>query len=137
MQKILGSMRAGVVLLALAGSSWCGASDAEFAAAIGKHKEGRWADAYGRLVDLANRGDPDAARVALFMLRYGPVLYGSHWDASTEEVEYWQNLTATGWGRSAPVFKPQHHADRSRKPGGGLVSGARLTAAPGKGHAGR
>lgn len=74
--------------------------------AVHQFRDHQWADAYGRFMDLANRGDPDAARIALFMLRYGPTLYGAYWNAMPHEVRRWQLLAASGRGRSAPQFVP-------------------------------
>jgi hypothetical protein len=74
--------------------------------AVAQYHNGRWADAYGRFMALANEGDADAARTALFMLRYGPQLYNSHWDAIPAEVSRWEKLAASSQGRSSPTFQP-------------------------------
>ncbi|MEO5882267.1 MAG: hypothetical protein ABIQ06_07610 [Caldimonas sp.] len=55
-------------------------------------RTGRHAAAYGRFVRLANEGDREAARVALVMHRHGSALFGSSWDASTEELILWSAL---------------------------------------------
>jgi hypothetical protein len=55
-------------------------------------RAGRHAAAYGRFVALANEGDREAAGIALVMHRHGPLLFGSAWDATTEELEYWSEL---------------------------------------------
>lgn len=74
--------------------------------AVAQYQKGRYADAYGRFMALANEGDVDAARTALFMLRYGPQLYNAHWDAMPSQVQRWERLAATAQGRSTPVFQP-------------------------------
>jgi hypothetical protein len=74
--------------------------------AVAQYQNGRWADAYGRFMALANGGDADAARTALFMVRYGPQLYNSHWDAMPADVSRWERLAATSQGRSTPMFQP-------------------------------
>jgi hypothetical protein len=74
--------------------------------AVVQYQNGRWADAYGRFIALANEGDADAARTALFMLRYGPQLYNAYWDAMPSEVARWERLAASSQGRSSPVFQP-------------------------------
>jgi len=74
--------------------------------AVAQYQNGRWADSYGRFLALANEGDADAARAALFMLRYGPQLYNSYWDAMPSEVSRWEQLAASTQGRSSPVFQP-------------------------------
>ena len=82
------------------------AESQEYDAAVVQYQNGRWADAYGRFIALANDGDADAARTALFMLRYGPQLYNAHWDAMPSEVARWEKLAASAQGRSTPVFQP-------------------------------
>ena len=74
--------------------------------AVVQYHNGRWAEAYGRFMALANDGDADAARTALFMLRYGPQLYNAHWDAMPSEIARWETLAASTQGRSTPVFQP-------------------------------
>ncbi len=63
-----------------------------FAEASQLLRAGRHAAAYGRFVRLANEGDREAARVALVMHRHGSALFGSTWDASTEELILWSAL---------------------------------------------
>ncbi|HZY19042.1 MAG TPA: hypothetical protein VFE82_11210 [Ramlibacter sp.] len=74
--------------------------------AVVQHQRGEFAEAYGRFIALANAGDPDAARASLFMLRYGPDLYGSHWDAMPQEIARWESLAASAKGRPVPSFQP-------------------------------
>lgn len=89
-------------------------ADREYAEAVQSFRNGRMAEAFGRFVDLANRGDPDSARVALFLHQYGPALYGKHWDAFPQDVAYWGTLvrnsgtSARATGEFAPtVLNPQ------------------------------
>jgi hypothetical protein len=63
-----------------------------FAEASQLFRAGRHAAAYGRFVRLANEGDREAATIALVMHRHGAALFGSVWDATTEELEYWSLL---------------------------------------------
>ena len=74
--------------------------------AVTQYQQGRWADAYGRFMALANAGDADAARTALFMYRYGPQLYNAYWDAMPAQVQRWERLAASSQGRGTPVFQP-------------------------------
>lgn len=67
-----------------------------FAEAAGSLRAGRFADAYGRFVALADEGDRDAARIALVMHRFGPELFGSAWDASAEQIADWTMASAAG-----------------------------------------
>jgi hypothetical protein len=71
-----------------------------FSQAARHHQKKRWSEACGHFAVLANRGDPDAARTALFMHRYGRQLYGSVWEASPGELESWAQLSARSSGRS-------------------------------------
>lgn len=67
-------------------------SDREYDEAVRSFKAGRVSLAFGQFLDLANRGDVDAARVALFMHAYGPSLFGKQWDAAPEHVAHWDRL---------------------------------------------
>ncbi len=71
----------------------------DFQDAIRQYKDGRLAEAFGRFVALANNGDADAARIALFMHRFGPPLYGRYWDLSPQEAESWTQLVRSEKGR--------------------------------------
>lgn len=64
----------------------------EYEQAVRSFRAGRMSDAFGRFVELANRGDVDSARIALFMQSYGQVLYGKQWDAGPDDVAYWSML---------------------------------------------
>jgi hypothetical protein len=65
------------------------ASDALHARAVESFRVGRYAEAYGRLVALANAGHGAAARQALWMCLNGPSLFGRDWDCSPQQVEAW------------------------------------------------
>lgn len=77
-----------------------------FAEAVASYRAGRASEAYGRFHKLAQQGDADAARIALFMLRHGPILFGTYWDASTEDVQDFTRLAVTGAQRMPPEFVP-------------------------------
>jgi len=62
---------------------------AAFAGAAESLRTGRYAEAYGRFVALADEGDVESARIALVMHRFGPDVFGSDWDASVEQIEAW------------------------------------------------
>lgn len=80
----------------------------EFDQAVRSFRAGRTSEAFGQFIELANRGDVDAARIALFMHSYGPVLYGKHWDAGAKDVAYWSQLVRNSGtsGRPLPEFQP-------------------------------
>ena len=80
----------------------------EYDAAVRSFRTGRLAEAFGQFMALANRGDVDSARVALFMHSYGPTLYGKQWDAGPENVAYWNTLVRNSGtsARPMPEFQP-------------------------------
>jgi hypothetical protein len=83
-------------------------ADAEYALAVSDFRAGRTSPAFGQFMELANRGDVDSARVALFMHAYGPVLYGKQWDALPADVAYWTSLVRNSGtsARPVPEFAP-------------------------------
>jgi hypothetical protein len=92
------------------------AADREFDTAVQFYKSGRHAPAFGVFAALANRGDVDAARIALFMNQYGALLHGRHWEAGREDVEYWTMLVrnSSTAGRPHPDFVPMAVVSKSR-----------------------
>lgn len=100
-----------VTMLLLAVSLPSGAAspvEREYADAVKSFRTGRLSEAFGQFMAIANRGDVDAARVALFMHMYGPVLYGKQWDAGDQNVAYWTMLVRNSGtsARAMPEFKP-------------------------------
>jgi len=83
-------------------------TEREFSEAVQQFKAGRRAEAFGRFIALANRGDVDSARIALHLHTYGSVLYGAQWEAGREDVEYWTTLVRNSptAGRGQPEYKP-------------------------------
>jgi hypothetical protein len=81
-------------------------ADQPFVDAVTLFRQQRLSAAYGRFLALAQDGDADAARIAQFMHRYGPVLFATHWDASADELEDWASLARTAKGRPAPRYVP-------------------------------
>ncbi|MBT9505706.1 hypothetical protein [Rhodoferax sp.] len=67
-------------------------SDVAFKQAMEQHKLGNWSHAYGRFSALADGGDAEAARIALFMLRHGSEMYGLKWGASQPQIDQWTKL---------------------------------------------
>jgi hypothetical protein len=94
------------------------APESEFNSAVASYRAQRYSEAFGRMMSLANRGDPDAARIALFMHQYGPQLYGSYWDLNPEEVLLFQQVASLARQRPAPAFQPVDGPQRvsTRKP---------------------
>jgi hypothetical protein len=80
----------------------------EYDQAVRSFRAGRVSEAFGRFVDLANHGDVDSARIALFMQGYGEVLYGKQWDAGPDNVAYWSMLVRNSGtsARPLPEYQP-------------------------------
>jgi hypothetical protein len=57
--------------------------------ALESFRQGRFPEACGRFVDLANAGHPASARYALWMCEQGPSLFGKDWDCAPHEIEDW------------------------------------------------
>ena len=68
------------------------------ARAVESFQHGRYAEAYGRFMALADAGHAPAAEVALFMYANGRTLFGSQWDVSPDQLAAWARLT----GRPVP-----------------------------------
>lgn len=105
----LAALMAAAGWMAPAGAEPVKAMDREFEAAVRHFQAGRVSLAFGRFTDLANRGDTDAARIALFLHAYGPMLHGKHWDAEEEDLANWQRLAGRGGlapTRPRPEFVP-------------------------------
>jgi hypothetical protein len=90
----------------------------EYADAVRSFRNGRLSEAFGQFMEIANRGDVDAARVALFMHSYGPVLYGKQWDAGPQNVAYWSMLVRNSGtsARPMPEFQPTVLTPKGSKP---------------------
>ena len=82
-----------------AGFTAAHAGEQDYAEAIQQFRDGRLADAYGRFRELANHGDADAARIAIFMYKFGPSLYGRQWDLTPHQVQAWETLAKSASAR--------------------------------------
>ena len=80
----------------------------QYQAAVKSFRSGRMAEAFGQFIDLANRGDVDSARIALFLNAYGQTLYGKQWEAGAQDVAYWTMLVRNSGpsARPLPEFQP-------------------------------
>jgi hypothetical protein len=85
-------MKAICLALALCITGAAAAPDAGYSQAVQQYRNGRWSAAYGRFMVLANDGNVEAARIALFMHQHGRLLYASDWDASEEELDLWSKM---------------------------------------------
>ena len=88
-----------------------------FAEASALYRAGRHAAAYARFVTLANEGDMQAARVALVMHRFGAPLFGSDWDATTEELEDWSRLARLAEARDLARRRLGEPFEKHARPG--------------------
>jgi hypothetical protein len=52
-------------------------------------RQGRYSEAYGRFVALADAGHSPLARIALWMCEHGLMLFGRDWDCAPYQVERW------------------------------------------------
>lgn len=57
--------------------------------AVESFRIGRYPEAYGRFVALADAGHGPAARKALWMCLHGPSLFGRDWDCTPHQAEAW------------------------------------------------
>jgi hypothetical protein len=83
-------------------------AEREYADAVQSFRAGRTSVAFGQFMALAQRGDVDSARIALFLYSYGPVLYGKQWDVLPADVEHWNTLVRNSatTARAMPEFAP-------------------------------
>lgn len=66
------------------------ATTSGFDQAMRRFESGQWDEAFAELSDLANRGHPAAARIALMLVGRGTSLFGGRFAASPEERARWQ-----------------------------------------------
>ncbi len=71
------------------------------AVAVTSFQQGRFPEAYGRFMALANSGHAPAAEVALFMALNGNAVFGKDWDVTQDELTAWAALA----GQPVPVLK--------------------------------
>lgn len=65
-----------------------------FTYAVELYKSGKFSAAYGRFQALANAGDLQSAKIALFMARNGALLYSTEWSATQSEIDRWLAMTS-------------------------------------------
>lgn len=94
------------LLVPISGAALARPAQAPFDAAVASFRQGRYSEAFGRMLALATHGDADAARIVVFMHQYGPLLYGSYWDVAPDDVAALEELGASGKTRRQPQFRP-------------------------------
>lgn len=66
------------------------ADDAEFEAAQDLYAQCHWPQAFATFTRLADRGDAEAARIAVQMARYGERLYGQVFTLAPAQIAPWR-----------------------------------------------
>jgi hypothetical protein len=105
-------------------STAAGLAEREYADAVQSFRTGRTSVAFGQFLALAQRGDVDSARIALFLYSYGPVLYGKQWDVLPADVDYWNTLVRNSGttARPMPEFAPTVLQPSKARPAAGVRS---------------
>ena len=88
---------------ALAQSATPRLSEQLHANAVGSFRQGRFSEAFGRFIALADAGHAPAAEMALWMYLHGPTVFGKDWDSSQEQLTAWAQLSR----QPVPVMAPQ------------------------------
>jgi hypothetical protein len=93
------------------------------AQAVESFRLGRFPEAYGRFVQLANAGHPPAASMALWMCGQGPELFGKDWDCTPDEIADWAALAQVPvppiGPRTYPITAPGAASGRAPAQGAG------------------
>lgn len=77
------------------------------ARAVESFRQGRFPEAYGRFIELANTGHPASAQYALWMCEQGPTLFGKDWDCAPYDAANW----AIAAGVAAPRIGVRQYGD--------------------------
>jgi hypothetical protein len=80
-------------------------ADRMHARAVESFRLGRFPEAYGRFIPMANAGHPASARDALWMCEHGLPFFGSDWDCSPHESEEWARIACVSRPAS-PLISP-------------------------------
>jgi hypothetical protein len=68
--------------------------------ALASFRQGRFPEAYGRFIKLANAGHAPAAELALWMYLHSHAVFNQDWDSSQEQLTAWAELA----GQTAPAI---------------------------------
>ena len=85
------------------------AAEQDFDGALQSYRSGRMADAYGRMLALGLQGDPDAARVALFMGENATTVYGAQWELTAPDAATLRRAAQRPSLRPRIVAEPAGH----------------------------
>ena len=90
LRKFAPTAFAAAFALTVAGPSRAAPTDDDrFVGAMQLYHDCHYSAAYGRLAQLADGGHPEAARIALLMVRLGPQLYRNEWSATQNQIHHW------------------------------------------------
>lgn len=81
---------------------WHGSAAPLHDLAVQSFRRGRFPEAYGRFIALADAGHPPSARYALWMCENGMALFGHAWDCAPHQVQDWAAIAAV----PVPVMAP-------------------------------
>jgi len=83
------------------------AAEQDFDGALQSYRSGRMSDAFGRMLALGLQGDPDAARVALFMGENATMVYGAQWELTDQDAAVLRKAA------QRPSLRPRILADQA------------------------
>lgn len=90
MKDVTGIARTAAAAFVLLLGAQARAQDAGLAEARQLYDEGRWTLAWEQFATLADRGDVEAARMAIRMTRYGQQLFNQPWAPQPERMARWR-----------------------------------------------
>jgi hypothetical protein len=74
-------------------------TERSYAEAVASFRQARFAEAYGRLIRLADAGHRPSAELALWMYCHGAPVFGHSWDSTPKRLAHWAQLS----GQPAPA----------------------------------
>lgn len=69
-----------------------GAAERLHANAVASFRQGRFPEAYGRFISLADAGHAPSAELALWMYQHGSTVFGRDWDSTQDQLTAWAQL---------------------------------------------
>ena len=90
--------------------------------AVASFQQGRFPEAYGRFMALADAGHAPAAEIALFMALNSTAVFGKDWDVSQEQLTAWAAIT----GKPAPVLQARAYTRAGAQVGAGARAAVAL-----------
>jgi hypothetical protein len=92
------------------------AAEQPFDSALQSYRAGRMSEAYGRFLALAHKGDPDAARIVLFMGHYGPMVHGTFWELTEQDAARLRKTAMRPSLRARPLPDPAGYEGATSAP---------------------